>query len=116
MAAPTLTLRRPTRRKSLSYFKGSILEHPDNSDPAAVGAIVHVFFPGIPLQHWGAVAADALVEALDPAGVWYRIEQWHAGETTLSPTGPDLHLVDATLRCLGTMSADAATPGARPRQ
>jgi hypothetical protein len=111
MAAPTLTLRRPTPRRSLGYCKGSILEHPDNSDPAAVGAIVHVFFPGIPLQHWEPVAAAGSVEALDPAGVCYRIEEWHTGGTKLSPTGQDLHLIYATLRCLGRTSVDAATPG-----
>jgi hypothetical protein len=69
--------------------------------------VVHLFFAGIPLHLWEPVAASDSIEALDPAGARYRVEEWHTGGTTPSPTGHDLHLVYATRRCLGPSEGDA---------
>lgn len=102
---PTLTLERPTPRRSLGHVTGSVLDEPGAAEwERRPGAVVRVLFPGIPLSSWREMTAREALEALDedrrPSGVTYRVTSWHTGGTRPSPTGHDLHLVYATLLCL----------------
>ena len=106
MTTLTITLKRPTPRRSLGFVEGQVLDAPGEPGwERRPGAVVHVLFPGIPLAHWTLLAEAESVPALDTqrrlAGHAYRVTEWHTGGVRPSPTGHDLHLVYATLLCAG---------------
>lgn len=109
MSGRTITLKRPTPRKSLGYVRGSVMDEPgEDGWERKHGAVVHVLFNGIPLSFWHPLTEMDAIEALNddllPLGVAYRIGDWHTGGTRPSPTGRDLHFVYAALKCVGPVS------------